>query len=143
MDKSMNTDHQSFESIRQVNEHGQAFWSARQLSKVLGYSEYRNFQPVITKAAEACTNSDQAISNHFVEVHEMVPIGSGAKRKLPDVRLSRYACYLVVQNGDPTKPVIANGQTYFALQTRRQEMADDQAFKQLKEDEKRLLHGKR
>ncbi len=69
----------------------------------------------------------------------MVPIGSGAKRKLPDVRLSRYACYLVVQNGDPIKPVIANGQTYFALQTRRQELADDQAFKQLKEDEKRLL----
>lgn len=139
MDKSMNTDHQSFESIKQVNEHGQEFWSARQLGKVLGYSEYRNFQPVIAKAAEACTNSDQAISDHFVEVHEMVLIGSGAKRKLPDVRLSRYACYLVVQNGDPSKPVIANGQTYFALQTRRQELADDQAFKQLKEDEKRLL----
>ena len=139
MGNTINSDHQSFESIRQLNEHGQEYWSARQLGKVLEYSEYRHFLPVIEKAKEACTNSGQTIADHFEDLLDMVLIGSGAKRKLPNVRLSRYACYLVVQNGDPSKPVIANGQTYFALQTRRQELADDQAFKQLKEDEKRLL----
>ena len=139
MGNTINSDHQSFESIRQMNEHGQEYWSARQLGKVLEYSEYRHFLPVIEKAKEACTNSGQAIADHFEDLLDMVLIGSGAKRKLPNVWLSRYACYLVVQNGDPSKPVIANGQTYFALQTRRQELADDQAFKQLKEDEKRLL----
>ncbi len=139
MENKINTDHQSFESIRQTNEQGQECWSARQLSKVLAYSEYRHFLPVIEKAKDACTHSGQVVSDHFEEILEMVIIGSGAKRKLPDVLLSRYACYLVVQNGDPSKPVIANGQTYFALQTRRQELADDEAFKQLKENEKRLL----
>lgn len=131
--------HQTFESLKKINEYGQEYWSARALGKVLGYSEYRHFQPVVTKAREACSNSDQQIADHFEDVLEMVTIGSGAQRQLPDVRLSRYACYLVVQNGDPSKPVIANGQTYFALQTRRQELADDQAFQQLKEDERRLL----
>ena len=131
--------HQTFENLKKINEYGQEYWSARALGKVLGYSEYRHFQPVVTKAREACSNSDQQIADHFEDVLEMVTIGSGAQRQLPDVRLSRYACYLVVQNGDPSKPVIANGQTYFALQTRRQELADDQAFQQLKEDERRLL----
>ena len=131
--------HQTFESLKKINEHGQEYWSARALGKVLGYAEYRNFQPVIAKAQEACDNSGQDNADHFEHVHEMVTIGSGAQRQLPDIRLSRYACYLVVQNGAPSKPVIANGQTYFALQTRRQELADDQAFQQLKEDERRLL----
>jgi len=131
--------HKTFEDLKELNESRMEFWSARKLSKVLEYSEYRHFLPVIEKAKEACRNSGHDVRDHFEDVLGMVDIGSGAKRELPDVRLSRYACYLVVQNGDPTKPVIANGQTYFAIQTRRQELADDQTFQQLKEDEKRLF----
>jgi hypothetical protein len=111
--------HATFESIRQVDEDSQEFWLARSLSKVLDYSEYRHFLPVVERAREACRNSGHPEENHFEDILEMVEIGSGAKRELPDVRLSRYACYLIVQNGDPSKPVIANGQTYFAMQTRR------------------------
>ncbi|MGD9872861.1 MAG: DNA damage-inducible protein D [Kiritimatiellia bacterium] len=131
--------HQTFEEIKQINEYDQEFWSARKLGKVLEYAEYRNFLPVIEKAKEACRNSGQPVEDHFVEMHEMVSIGSGAERKMESYGLSRYACYLIVQNGDPSKPVIANGQSYFAIQTRRQELADDKAFQQLKEDEKRLF----
>lgn len=131
--------HETFEKLKKVNEYGQEYWMARKLSKVLDYAEFRNFLPVIKKARIACENSGQRVADHFVEMHEMVPIGSGAKRKMPSLALSRYACYLIVQNADPAKSVIANGQTYFALQTRRQELADDEAFQQLKEDEKRLF----
>jgi len=131
--------YQTFEEIRNSTEDGHEFWSSRQLAKVLEYAEYRNFLPVIEKAKTACSNSGQDIEDHFVEMHEMVAIGSGAKRKMAAYALSRYACYLIVQNGDPSKTVIANGQTYFAIQTRRQELADDQTFKQLKADEKRLF----
>ncbi|MDN3222249.1 DNA damage-inducible protein D [Pseudomonas nunensis] len=109
------------------------------MSKLLEYSEYRHFQPVLARAKEACTSSGFAIDDHFEDTLAMVAIGSGARRELPDVKLSRYACYLVVQNGDPSKPVIAAGQTYFAIQTRRQELADDTTFQQLKEVQKRLL----
>ena len=130
--------HDTFEGIRHLDADGNEFWLARPLAKVLDYSEYRHFLPVIERAREACRNSGQPIANHFEDVLEMVDIGSGAQRELPDVRLSRYACYLVVQNGDPSKPVIANGQTYFAMQTRRQELADDAKFARLNEDEKRL-----
>jgi DNA-damage-inducible protein D len=130
--------HATFEGIRQADAEGNEFWLSRPLGKVLDYSEYRHFLPVIERAREACRNSGQAIVDHFEDVLEMVDIGSGARRELPDVRLSRYACYLIVQNGDPGKPVIANGQTYFAMQTRRQELADDKKFAQLNEDEKRL-----
>lgn len=133
-----NKHHATFEGIRQQDEDGNEFWSARRLSKVLEYSEYRHFQPVIERARDACLNSGHAVADHFEDVLEMVDIGSGAKRELPDVRLSRYACYLIVQNGDPSKPVIANGQTYFAMQTRRQELNDDEKFARLSEDEKRL-----
>lgn len=128
----------TFESIRQTDAVGNEFWQARQLAKVLDYSEYRHFLPVLERARDACRNSGQVIEDHFEDMLAMVDIGSGAQRQLQDVRLSRYACYLVVQNGDPSKPVIANGQTYFALQTRRQELADDKNFAQLSEDEKRL-----
>lgn len=134
-----NKHHRTFEGLRETDESGQEFWTARKLAKVLEYSEYRHFLPVIEKAREACRNSGYAVQDHFEEFLGMVDIGSGAKREVPDVRLSRYACYLIVQNADPTKSVIANGQTYFALQTRRQELADDEAFQQLKEDEKRLF----
>lgn len=131
--------HQTFEDLKETNETGMEFWSARKLLKILEYSEYRHFLPVIEKAKEACRNSGHAILDHFEDILVMVEIGSGAKREVPDVRLSRYACYLIVQNGDPAKPVIANGQTYFAIQTRRQELADNEDFQKLQEDEKRLL----
>lgn len=132
-------EHTSFESIRVINEQGGEIWLARQLAKVLDYAEYRNFLPVIEKAKKACENSGQAVADHFVEIHEMVEIGSGAQRKMDSFALSRYACYLIVQNGDASKPVIANGQTYFAIQTRRQELQDDTGFQQLNEDQKRLM----
>jgi DNA-damage-inducible protein D len=135
----MSHQHQTFEDIKQINEDGQEFWYARALAKVLDYSEFRNFSPVIDKAIIACEKSNQPISDHFVEVHEMISLGKGGQRSFPSFALSRYACYLIVQNGDPSKPVIANGQTYFAMQARRQELADDAVFKALKEDEKRLL----
>ncbi|WP_374324613.1 DNA damage-inducible protein D [Azonexus sp.] len=130
--------HASFEGLRQLDDAGNEYWQARQLAKALDYSEYRHFLPVVERAKEACGKSSQSITDHFEDVLEMVDIGSGARRQLPDIRLSRYACYLIVQNGDPSKPVIANGQTYFAIQTRRQELANDNTFGQLSEDEKRL-----
>lgn len=131
------THYQTFESLRQEEE-GCEFWSARKLAKILEYNDYRNFLNVIDKAKEACKNSGYYIVDHFVDITEMIDIGKGGQRQTADIRLSRYACYLIVQNGDPAKPVIANGQTYFAIQTRRQELADNQVFQQLKEDEKRV-----
>jgi DNA-damage-inducible protein D len=129
--------HITFENIKH-NDDGNEFWLARQLAGVLDYSQYRHFLPVIERAKEACLNSGQPAADHIEDVLTMVEIGSGAKRQVEDIRLSRYACYLIVQNGDPSKPVIANGQTYFALQTRRQELADEAKFSQLSEDDKRL-----
>lgn len=131
--------HATFDDIRHVDAEGNEYWLARQIARVLEYSEFRHFQPVIERAREACLNSAQPVVDHFEDVLAMVDIGSGAKREVADVRLSRYACYLIVQNGDPSKPVIANGQTYFAMQTRRQELADDEKFARLSEDEKRCL----
>ena len=128
----------TFDGIRHLDDDGNEFWQARQLAKVLEYSEYRHFLPVIERARLACQTSGQRVVDHFEDILGMVDIGSGARREVEDVRLSRYACYLIVQNGDPSKPVIANGQTYFAFQTRRQELADDEKFAQLSEDEKRL-----
>ena len=103
---------------------------------MLEYTDFRNFTTVIAKAREACVNSGHAVADHFVDINEMVSIGSGAQRKLEDWSLSRYACYLVIQNADPSKPLVALGQSYFAVQTRRQELADAEA---LKEAQKRLL----
>ena len=131
--------HKTFESIRQTDADGNEYWLSRQLGRVLEYSEYRHFQPVLERAKEACQNSGHPIADHFEDFLEMVEIGSGAKRHIQEVRLSRYACYLIVQNGDPSKPVIANGQTYFALQTRRQELSDQARFDQLSEDQRRLM----
>lgn len=129
---------QTFESIRQTDEDGNEYWLARQLAVVLEYSQYRHFIPVIDRAKEACINSGQPLEDHIEDVLTMVEIGSGAKREVEDYRLSRYACYLIVQNGDPSKSVIANGQTYFAMQTRRQELNDSEKFAQLSEIDKRL-----
>ena len=125
-----------FERIKQVRADGAEFWSARDLARVLEYSVFRNFQPVIDKAKEACARSGHAVADHFAEIRNMVDIGSGAQREVEDWALSRYACYLVIQNADPSKPLVALGQSYFAVQTRRQELADDET---LKEDQKRLL----
>lgn len=113
-----------FESIRRTNPAGNEFWSSRDFAKVLGYADYRNFQSVIESARTACFNSGQRVDDHFVEVTEMVEIGSGAQRPLKAVMMSRYACYLVIQNADPSKEIVAQGQTYFAIQTRRQELSD-------------------
>lgn len=131
--------HETFGAIRREDDGGQEFWLARELAKVLDYSEFRHFLPVIERAREACRNSDQPVEDHFEDILDMVEIGSGAKRQVADVRLSRYACYLVVQNGDPSKPVIALGQTYFAAQTRRQELSDEAGFQSLSEDDRRLM----
>ena len=113
-----------FEKIKKINKDGDEYWSARDLSKVLQYSKWENFSKVIDRAKLACKNSGFDIDDHFPEVGKMVEIGSNTKRELIDYELSRYACYLIVQNGDPRKEVIALGQTYFAIQTKRQEVAD-------------------
>ena len=123
-----------FEQIRRTNAGGGEFWSSREFADVLGYTDYRNFEQVIQKARLACFNSGQRVDDHFVDVTEMVDIGSGAQRAIRTVFLSRYACYLIVQNADPSKDIVALGQTYFAVQTRRQEIADVS-----NEDERRLL----
>lgn len=130
-----------FEQIKRLDESGNEWWSARQLGKILEYSEYRHFKSVVEKAKEACKNSGQAIEDHFEEFLEMVAIGSGAERPMEDgVKLSRYACYLIVQNADPGKEVVAQGQTYFAIQTRLQEIRQMDEYNRLNgEDEKRLF----
>lgn len=129
-----------FEQIRQTDENGNEFWSARDLAKALEYSEYRHFMPVIERAKEACVNSGQQIADHFEDILEMVNIGSGAQRKIESVKLSRYACYLIVQNADPGKEVVALGQTYFAVQTRLQEIRQMDEYNRLNtEDERRLF----
>ncbi len=131
--------HQTFALICKTDDAGNEYWLARQLAKVLDYSQYRHFLPVIERAKVACTNSGQQIEHHFEDILQMVSLGSGAKRQISNIRLSRYACYLIVQNGDPAKLVIANGQTYFAVQTRRQEINDQTNLTQLSEEQRRLL----
>ncbi|NCQ65310.1 MAG: DNA damage-inducible protein D [Candidatus Pacebacteria bacterium CG_4_10_14_3_um_filter_34_15] len=122
-----------FEQIKKINEHQSEYWSARELAKILEYSEYRHFIPVINRAKESCKNAGQSIKNHIEEILEMVEIGSNTSRQIKDFSLSRYACYLIMQNADPSKEVVALGQTYFAIQTRKQEVQD-----QLVEDQKRV-----
>jgi DNA-damage-inducible protein D len=128
-----------FDGIRHEDEQGKEFWSARELYKLLGYSTWQKFQKAIDQAQIACDNSDQAVSDHFNLQVNMIVAGKGAKRKMEDYRLSRYACYLIVQNADPNKPIVALGQTYFAYQTRRQEINDELALANLPEDQKRLI----
>lgn len=127
-----------FEAIRHSDGNSREYWLARELAPVLDYVQYRNFLQVLEKAKEACRQSGHPVADHFADISKMVDIGSGAQRPVDDVELSRYACYLIVQNGDPGKPVIAHGQTYFALQTRRQELSDAAQFQHLSEDERRL-----
>ena len=141
MTNDLTNQHSSlFEQIKQIDENGNEFWTARQLSKVLEYSDFRNFSAVIAKAKESCQNSGQSVENHIVEINEMVKIGSGAQRIMASFKLSRYACYLIVQNADPGKEVVALGQTYFAVQTRLQEIRQMDEYNRLSsEDEKRLF----
>lgn len=129
-------EYKSFEAIKHLSEDGDEFWYARELSTVLEYVQWRNFQKVLDRAILACKNSGYAIIDHFAEVSKIVEAGATSK-PIVDFKLTRYACYLIVQNGDPRKEVIALGQTYFAIQTRRQEVAD--YFNQLDEDNKRLV----
>jgi DNA-damage-inducible protein D len=111
-----------------VDENGAEYWSARQLWKILEYTEYRHFLPVIEKAKTACINSRQIVENHFEDILEMISLGSGAERAIDSVKLSRDACYLIVQNADPGKAVVAGGQTYFAVQTRIAEIRQMQEY---------------
>jgi len=128
-----------FERIRQVDEDDLEFWSARDLMPILEYTKWQNFKTVLIKAQIACENSGNDPTDHFTGASKMVAIGSDAKREVEDMHLSRYACYLVVQNADPAKEVVALGQTYFAVQTRRQELGDAGTLGELTEDQRRLL----
>jgi len=123
-----------FEQIKRTNDTGNEYWSGREFAQILGYSDYRNFEQVIKKAKVACFNSGHRIEDHFVDITEMVDIGSGAQRPVSSVYMSRYACYLLVQNADPSKEIVALGQTYFAVQTRRQEISGQEL-----EEKRRLL----
>ena len=127
---------ETFESIKHVNEYGNEFWYARELQSILEYTEWRNFQKLIEKAQTACENSDMAVDEYFVEVNKTSPMPNGGVKLIDDYILSRYACYLIVMNGDPRKEVIAVGQTYFAVKTRQQELIDH--YDELSEDQKRL-----
>ena len=128
---------QSFEDIKHIDENGIEFWYARELQKVLDYKEWRKFENVIQKAIMACKNTGISEVDHFVGADKMVQIGSGAERKQKDYKLTRYACYLIAQNGDSRKKVIALAQTYFAIQTRKQEISEKE-YSLLTEDEKRF-----
>ncbi|WP_439889558.1 DNA damage-inducible protein D [Ralstonia sp. 25C] len=131
--------HQTFEGIKLLNDDGSEFWLARDLAPLLDYPHWHNFVRLIEKAKIACERSGQQVADHFNETVKMVNLGFGAQRAVSDYQLTRYACYLIVQNGDPSKPVIANGQTYFAIQTRRQELADDGPLRSVSEDARRLM----
>lgn len=138
-DETGSNHHVTFESLKHVDDSGVEYWLARELQPALEYDEWRNFKRVIEKAMMAASQSKTPVQDHFVEVNNLVTTGLGVEREIEDIELSRYACYLIVQNGDSSKPVIANGQTYFAIQTRRAELADDARFRQLSEDQKRVF----
>ena len=127
----------SFEDIKHIDENGIEYWYARELQLVLDYKEWRKFEGVIQRAVTACKNSDINSLDHFVGADKMVQIGSGAERMQKDYKLTRYACYLIAQNGDSRKEVIAFAQTYFAIQTRKQEISEKE-YSLLTEDEKRF-----
>lgn len=130
----------TFESIKKIDENGVEYWSSRDLAKILEYADYRNFITVINKAKEACLNSGNEVLDHFGDITEMVTIGSGAQRPIDTIKLTRYACYLTVQNADPSKTIVAQAQTYFAIQTRIAEVQQMEEYNRLStEEEKRLF----
>jgi DNA-damage-inducible protein D len=126
----------TFEDIKHINEDGQEFWYARELQSVLGYSQWRRFSDTVERAKLACKNSGFDVGEHFADVGKSLPMPKGGFRILDDVMLSRYACYLIVMNGDPRKEVIAIGQTYFAVKTRQQELIEN--YEELTEEQKRI-----
>ena len=129
-----------FEQLKRVDDKGNEYWTARDMAKVLEYSEYRHFQPVIVKAKEASKNSGHKSEDHFEDILDMIEIGKGGQRGVENIKLSRYACYLIVQNADPSKEVVALGQTYFAVQTRLREIQQMDEYNRLStEDERRLF----
>lgn len=130
-----------FEDIKHIDENGVEYWLARELQPVLEYSQWRRFSETVERAKEACKNSEQNIQDHFADVGKMVSLGSGSERKIDDIKLSRYACYLIVMNGAPRKEVIALGQTYFAVKTREQELSEN--YNELSEEQKRLAIRKK
>ena len=134
IDKNYN---KTFEDIKHIDENGIEFWYARELMPILQYSNWQNFEKIIQKAKIACKNSGILVIDHFTDVNKMVQIGSGAYREQIDYKLTRYACYLIAQNGDSRKKVIALAQTYFAVQTRKQEITEKE-YSSLTEDEKRF-----
>ncbi len=128
----------AFESIKRINEIGQEYWSARELYSVLDYIKWDKFLNVVEKAKNACKNSGQDSDDHFLHVEKLIDLPKGAKRDIGDIFLSRYACYLIVQNADPSKEIVALGQTYFAVQTRKQEVQEE--FENLRSvEDKRLF----
>ena len=135
--KNAKKENQTFEDIRHIDEKGVEFWYARKLMPILEYSNWQNFEKIVKKAKISCENSDISVLDHFINVNKMVLIGSGAYREQTDYKLSRYACYLIAQNGDSRKKVIALAQTYFAVQTRKQEITEKE-YSLLTEDEKRF-----
>jgi DNA-damage-inducible protein D len=129
-----------FEEVKQTSENGNEYWTARSLAKVLEYTDFRNFLSVISKAKEACLNSGYNVDDHFEDILDTIEMAKGAKREVENIKLSRYACYLIVQNADPAKEVVALGQTYFALQTRLREIQQMEEYNSLTtEEEKRLF----
>lgn len=136
MNNTLSNNKNPFEQIKQTNEYGAEFWSARDLQEVLEYSTWQKFTNVIEKAIKAAENSGVSPADHFNQTVKMVAIGSETQRSIDDYNLSRYACYLIIQNADPSKEIIANGQTYFAVQTRKQELSEE--IPNLSEDELRL-----
>ncbi len=137
MNKLEKDNNKTFEDIKHIDENGIEFWYARELMTILQYANWQNFEKIIEKAKIACKNSSINVLDHFIDVDKMVQIGSGAERKQKDYKLTRYACYLIAQNGDSRKKVIALAQTYFAIQTRKQEISEKE-YSSLTEDEKRF-----
>ena len=135
--KILKKENQTFEDIKHIDENNMEFWFARELQKVLEYNKWENFEKVIAKAKIACENTGISVIDHFPDVRKMVRIGSGAEKEVKDYKLTRYACYIIAQNGDPRKEVIALAQTYFAVQTRKQEITEKE-YSMLTEDEKRF-----
>ncbi len=127
----------TFENIKHINEYGNEYWLARELQIVLDYKEWRKFEGVINKAKNACVNSNYSVTDHFVDADKTIKMPKGATKTINDYKLSRYACYLIAQNGDSRKESIALAQTYFAIQTRKQEI-NEQEYSKLSEDEKRF-----
>ena len=125
-----------FEKIKHIDENGVEFWYARDLQSVLEYKQWKNFIKVVDKAKEACLNSGLNIIEHFISINKNITLANNATRKIEDIKLTRYACYLIVQNSDPRKSIVALGQTYFSMQTRKQELQEN--FDSLSEEQKRL-----